>query len=98
MRTVFLMLAVVLSMMCIGWAGSAFANPSPPNPAPASSAGLKVDPLLGGDLYTKPIPVATCGDASAQCTGQPDGTPCGVPALGCVCMTFLGHVYRCTAQ
>ena len=98
MRTVSLVLVVILSVICIGWAESAFADPSPPDLMAGSSARLQVDPLLGGDLYTRAIPVATCGDASAQCNGQPEGTPCGLPSLNCACIVLLGHVYRCTVQ
>jgi hypothetical protein len=102
MRTVSLVLAVILSVICIGWAESAYADPSPPDLTPDSSARLQVDPLLGGDLYTRPIPVANCGDASPQCFQQPEGTPCGVPALGCVCYVIIINpqhtIYRCGIQ
>jgi len=95
MRTVFLVLAgVVLSVICIGWVESACADPVSAPTEMNSSGGVQVDPLLGGDLYTKAVPVANCADAGYQCVNQPDETPCGPPSLSCICL----YGNRCTIQ
>ena len=100
MRTVSLVLAgFILSLICIGWAGVGHADPSLPEQIQDSSSGLQVDPLLGGDLYTKAVRVANCGDASAQCDQQPDGAPCGPPSLSCACLVIVQpSVHRCVLQ
>ena len=102
MRTVLLVLAgVVLSVICIGWAESACADPvSAPTLTTEmdSSVGLQVDPLLGGDLRTRAVPVANCGDASSQCQNQPNGAPCGPPSLSCICQVIPPGPARCTIE